>query len=320
MQPLILGILNVTRDSFSDGGRYMRTEDAIAHGLRLWSEAAHAIDIGAESTHPDAEDVSAQEEIHRLTPVVAALRDAGVRISIDTCKPAVMLAMLKLGVAYVNDVTGFADAQAVRAVRSSDARLIVMHARRGRAETAADVSSGRAVRQMDDPAPGALLTEIEDFFRKRTARLIAEGIDASRIILDPGMGFFLSAAPGASLVVLRHLRRLTQLGYPLLVSTSRKSFVGAILAKVRAAGPHHGSTPEYGRGPGAAGAPTARPEDISPALPAPVHDRGAGVLATEVWAALHGAAYIRTHEVAPLRDALGLIESISRAGDRPPEG
>jgi dihydropteroate synthase type 2 len=267
----IIGIVNITRDSFSDGGRFFAPERAIAHARQLMADGAALVDLGAESTHPDAEDVPAAEEIARLTPVLQALRQDSVRVCVDTYKPAVMRAVLKLGVEIINDVTGLRDPEAVAAVRDSTARVILMHS------TAA---SARAERLDVDSA--AIVSRIVEFFNSRIAELEAAGIGRPRLIIDPGMGFFLGCDPAVSLAVLRDLDRLTARGLPLCVSTSRKSFIGGVLG--------------------------------TSAGPRPVEQRGAGTLATELWAAQHGVQFIRTHDVRALRDALTMWTAITEAG------
>lgn len=258
----ILGILNITADSFSDGGRFLDPGAALARARELRAAGADWIDVGAESTHPDAADVPAEEELRRLTPVVTALLSEGARVSVDTVKPVVMRAMLGLGVQMINDVHGLRDAESIAVVRDATARVIVMHNRapRGRAQRAA-------------PPAADIVGEVEVFFRERLATLTQAGIARERIILDPGMGFFLSPRAEDSVAVLRALPRLAACGAPLCVSVSRKSFIGAIV----------GSADQ----------------------PRPVQQRGAGTLAAELWtAAQPGVCYIRTHDVAALRDGL----------------
>lgn len=264
----ILGIVNVTRDSFSDGGQFLTPEAACAHALRLASEGATIIDLGAESTHPDAESVPADEEIARLAPVVTALRVAGLRLSVDTYKPAVMRAMLALGVEIINDVTALRDPEAAAVLRDSAARIILMHS---------TATGARAERL--EISPAEIMPRIRAFFSARVAALTAARIAPQRLILDPGMGFFLGRDPAVSLAVLRNVDQLAELGLPLCLSTSRKSFIGALL--------------------GAGGAPR------------PVQERGAGTLATELWAACRGVQYIRTHDPRALTDALRLWNAIA---------
>jgi dihydropteroate synthase type 2 len=257
--PQIMGILNVTRDSFSDGGRYLEPAWALAHARQLLADGADIIDVGAESTHPDAESVPAEEEIRRLTPVVQKLRELGARVSVDTYKPAVMRHVLRLGVEFINDVTALRDPAAVAAVRDSQVKLILMHS------TATGPQAERR-----PVGPQGMVERILAFFERRIAELEQAGIRAERLILDPGMGLFLSSDPQTSVRVLRELSRLSVLGRPILVSVSRKGFLADLL------GPPH-------------------------RLPA---QRGAATLAAELWAAQKGVAYIRTHDVQALRDAL----------------
>jgi dihydropteroate synthase len=259
----IFGILNVTRDSFSDGGRWLEPAAAIARGLELVAQGADVIDVGAASTHPDSEDVSPAEELRRLEPVVGELLARGVRVSVDTWRPEVIGAMAALGVEFINDVTALADPRSVAIVREAPVRVVLMHS---------TAPGARAV-----PAACQRPVErVQAFFERRLAELEAAGVARERTLLDPGMGLFLASDPGPSLAVLKHLRRLGALGRPLLVSTSRKSFLGAVT----------------GRG---------------------VHERGAATLASELHAAREGAAYLRTHDVGALADALAVLAAIERA-------
>ena len=263
----ILGIVNLTKDSFSDGGLYLDPDDALAHARRLLADGADVLDLGAESTHPDAEDVPAEEEIARLDPVVRTLKAEGARISVDTYKPTVIRHVARLGVDYINDITAYRNPEAIEAVENIDAKLILMHSRS---------AAARAKRR--ETAPDTLISEIQKFFEERIAMLTEAGIARERLILDPGMGFFLGSNPQASLTVLRHLQHLRDLGLPLLVSTSRKSFIGAILGE--------------------------------PDAPRPTSQRGIGTLTTEIWAVLQGAEYIRTHDVLALRDAIKILDEL----------
>lgn len=260
-------ILNVTRDSFSDGGRYLGAEAALGHAERLLAAGADVIDVGAESTHPDAEDVPAAEELQRLAPVVRALVARGVAVSVDTCKPEVMRAMGALGVRWWNDVDGFRSDEALAAAAAAPpwVHFVVMYNR------------SRAARA-DRPDRGVdgLLTEIEAFAQERRAAFAAVGVVASRLVFDPGMGFFLGRAAAPSLHVLRHLPRLCQGLGPLLVSVSRKSFVGEVTG-------------------------------------APVGERGPGSLAAELWAARAGVAFVRTHDPGALRQAWAVERAIAAA-------
>ncbi len=259
----VFGIVNVTRDSFSDGGRFLSVDAAVRQAERLVADGADVIDLGAESTHPDAEDVSADQELARLHPVVTALLDRGVQLSIDTNKPAVMAAMAAHGVAWLNDVAGFRSEAAVAVAAQCRARLVVMFARNEQA---------RASRATGPAAD--LLAEALAFFADRIAALTAAGVDRERIVLDPGMGFFLGPGSAPSVAMLRQLPALRQFDLPVLVSVSRKSFLGELTGRA-----------------GAVAAPL---------------ERGAATLAAELFAAQQGVDWIRTHDVRALRDALAV--------------
>lgn len=265
--PLILGILNLTADSFSDGGRFQTPDAAEAHARQLLNDGADVIDIGAQSTHPRAADVSLEVEIARLTPIVERLKSAGARVSVDTHKPAVMHAMLALQVEFINDVTGFVAPEARQLAAASTAKLIVMHA----VHSLDQNGHPRTARAEALPVPAdAIVERIEAFWDERIAALEQAGVARERIILDPGMGIFLGADPQASYVALRNLPRLCRRGFPVCVSTSRKSFLVA-------------------------------PGDRERVPPA---ERGAATLASELYAVQQGARYIRTHDVRALRAAL----------------
>lgn len=258
----IFGILNVTRDSFSDGGRYLDTEAALEHGQALVQGGADVVDVGAESTHPDAEAVSAATEIARLEPVVEGLHEARCRVSVDTNKPEVMRAMNRLSVAWLNDVAGFRSPDSVAAAAEGNAGLVVMFARS---------TGGKAGREHGDAAD--VVDEAMTFFEDRIASLTAAGVTRDRLVLDPGMGFFLGAGPLPSISMLRGLQRLREFGLPLLVSVSRKSFLGELTGRDASA-------------------------------------RGAATLAAELYAVTRGVEWIRTHDPAGLRDALAVWEAL----------
>ncbi|MBL8722700.1 MAG: dihydropteroate synthase [Planctomycetes bacterium] len=266
---LVFGIVNVTDDSFSDGGRFRTAEAALAHGRRLWAEGAQVLDLGAESTHPDAADVPAAEEVRRLAPVVEALVAEGVPVSIDTCKPEVMRAFAGAGIAWLNDVHGFRSDAALAAAAAAPAavRFVVMHSRS---------RAGRADRPVDPEDGATLVRELAAFVAERLAAFAAVGIARERLVFDPGMGFFLGRTAAPSLAVLRRLPELVALGVPWLVSVSRKSVVGEVTGRAVAA-------------------------------------RGPGTLAAELWAARAGAACLRTHDVAALRDGLLVERAIAGA-------
>ena len=256
-RPLIFGIVNITPDSFSDGGKYLAADAALAHARKLVANGADVIDLGPASSNPNAAPVTAKEEIRRLAPVLEALAGDGISLSLDSFRPETQSFALARGVRYLNDIEGFANEDFYPALAASDAGLVVMHSiqRRGNADRR--------------PAPGGdILDHICRFFEARLGALGAAGIERARIMLDPGMGFFLGPKAETSFEVLARLGELkSRFGLPVFISVSRKSFLRMAV----------------GRAPGEAGAAT---------------------LAAELLAALHGAAVIRTHEPAPLLDGL----------------
>lgn len=212
MPPTLLGILNITEDSFSDGSKYLEPAEAIAHGRELAKHAA-ILDIGAASSNPDSKPVPAEVEIARMTPVIAALED--VAISVDTFSPEVQRWALEQGVAYLNDIQGFPFPELYPALAASSAKLIVMHSVQG---------LGRATRVTVPPEE--IYGRIIAFFEQRLAALTAAGVARERLILDPGMGLFLGTLREASFTALRRIGDLRQrFGLPVLVSVSRKSFL-----------------------------------------------------------------------------------------------
>lgn len=215
MKATILGILNITTDSFSDGGRYLQLDAAIAQGLKLASAGAQIVDIGAAASNPDAAAVSPGEEIERLAPVIAALSGAGISVSVDSFAPEVQRWAMEQDVAYLNDIHGFPHRTLYPALAESRARLIVMHAVQ---------ESGVAIKQ--DVAPEEVFPRIVEFFAARIAALTNAGIDRSRLILDPGMGMFLGSRAQSSFEVLSRIPELkAAFGLPVLISVSRKSFL-----------------------------------------------------------------------------------------------
>jgi dihydropteroate synthase len=214
--PFVMGIVNTTPDSFSDGGRFLDRDAAVARALRLAEEGADLVDLGGESTRPGAADVPADEEIRRVVPVVAALRERGFRlpVSIDTRKAQVARAALEAGADLVNDVTGLRDPEMVRAVAEAGVPAVLMHTR----GTPADMQA-RAVY-------GDVVAEVADELRQAIERAEVGGVDRARIVLDPGIGF--AKRPEHSVALLARLGALRVLGCPILVGPSRKSFIGAI--------------------------------------------------------------------------------------------
>jgi dihydropteroate synthase type 2 len=259
----IFGILNVTADSFSDGGKYLDPGAAVAQGRALLADGADVLDIGAASSNPDAAPVPPEVEIARLQAVLPALDDAA--ISIDSYAPEVQRWVLAQGVGWLNDIQGFPDTALYPALAASNAKLIVMHSVQAR---------GQATRV--DVPPAQIMERLFRFFDARLAALEVAGIARDRLVLDPGMGFFLGTDPETSFTVLRHLPELERrYGLPLLVSVSRKSFLRAVSGRSAA-------------------------------------QSGAASLAAELYAVHQGADYIRTHDPGALRDALAVQTALAR--------
>lgn len=215
--PRLMGIVNVTPDSFSDGGRFFSHQRAIEHGLRLAADGADLLDVGGESTRPYSEPVSADEELQRILPVVEALaRQAGVPVSIDTSKAAVADAALQAGAQIVNDVTGLlGDSQMLETVLRRQAAVCVMH------------MQGTPQTMQDDPRYDDVADVVLTWLRGRRDALTAGGIAAARIALDPGIGF--GKTHQHNLTLMATAGRLHDLGCPVLVGHSRKGFIGKVL-------------------------------------------------------------------------------------------
>jgi dihydropteroate synthase len=257
-----MGILNVTPDSFSDGGLYLDAEAAIDHGLALSAEGADTLDVGGESTRPGAEGVPADEELRRTQPVVEALTSAGHAVSIDTSKAAVAEAALDAGARIVNDVTalgGDPEMASLCADRGCD--LVLMHM----------LGSPRTMQE--DPRYDDVMDDVKAFLAERIESAIESGVDEERIWIDPGIGF--GKTLDHNLELLRRLGELRDLGRPIIVGTSRKRFIGAI---------------------------TGREAD----------DRIGGTVASNVLALVNGANAFRVHDVAEVREALEVAESLLR--------
>ncbi len=211
---LVMGIINATPDSFSDGGSFLDPQAALAHGLRMVAEGAEILDVGGESTRPGAQGVSADEEIQRVLPVIRALRrESQVLISIDTSKAAVARAALDAGADIINDVTGLrGDPDMSALAASSKAGVVIMH------------MQGEPRTMQVSPAYEDVVSEVGEFFRHSLSVAIASGIDPMCIALDPGIGF--GKSPEHNRRLLAELSAFFPLGRPLLVGVSRKSFLG----------------------------------------------------------------------------------------------
>jgi dihydropteroate synthase len=266
-----MGVVNVTPDSFSDGGLWLEPEAAVAHGLELRAQGADLVDVGGESTRPGAERPSVEEELRRVVPVVRALSRAGVVVSIDTMRAVVAEAALEGGAALVNDVSGGrADPELPSLVAQAGVPYVVMH---WRAHSA----------QMNQHA--TYDDVVVDVCKELSARLesvVAQGVPVERIVLDPGLGFAKEA--GHNWALLHGLDQLVALGRPLLLGTSRKRFLGTLLA-----GPD--------------------------GTPAPPEARDAATHATSALAAAAGVWCVRVHDVPGTLDAVRVADAWVRAGD-----
>jgi dihydropteroate synthase len=258
---LVMAILNVTPDSFSDGGKHSAPDAAIEHGLRLAAEGADLIDVGGESTRPGSQPVPADEELRRTLPVVRELaRRSGVPISIDTTKAEVARAAIDAGAEVVNDVSGLQRDPELAAVAAREgAALCLMHSR------------GTPQDMQQRASYADLLGEVHDELQEALRRALEGGVPVEAIALDPGLGFAKTAEH--NLLLLRRLRELTQLGRPLLLGASRKSFLGRLSGK-------------------------------------PAAERVTGSIAAAAVAALHGASVVRVHDVAATREALAVVDAV----------
>lgn len=261
----LFGILNITSDSFSDGGKYLAPDAALAQARKLAADGADVLDLGAASSNPDAAPVTPDVEIARLAPVVATMQAESVKLSIDSFQPDVQRWALDRGVDYLNDIQGFPDASLYPALARSRATLIVMHSVQ---------QGGRATRV--NVSPDEIFDRIIRFFEARIAALTSAGVMRERLILDPGMGFFLGSNPETSLTALKRLKDLkSYFALPLLVSVSRKSFLRNLVGR---------SDPS---------------------------EAGAATLAAEIFAGNQGADHIRTHEPGRLKDALAVWKALA---------
>jgi dihydropteroate synthase len=297
----LMGVVNVTPDSFSDGGLFLDPAAAVAHGLQLVEEGAEILDVGGESTRPGAEPVAAEEELRRVLPVVEGLTEsmstgpsnaARPIISIDTAKASIARAALDAGAVLVNDVTALrGDPEMAAVVAQSGAECCLMH------------MLGEPRTMQREPRYGDVVDDVKAFLERRLAFAVAEGIREERVLLDPGIGF--GKTLGHNLQLLRRLRELSALGRPLVVGTSRKSFIGRILAGAGAgAGAGVGVGAEAGAEAGAGV--RARAGAGAEGEPADVAGRLPGTIATCVLAYERGASVLRVHDVAPVRAALAV--------------
>jgi dihydropteroate synthase len=255
----VMGVVNVTPDSFSDGGEFLEASVAIGHGLELLAEGADVLDVGGESTRPGAEAVSSEVELERVLPVIEGLAGGEKQVSIDTSKAAVAAAAIDAGATIVNDVTALGDPEMASLCAEREVALILMHMR------------GEPRTMQEDPTYGDVVDDVKAFLADRVERAVAAGVEEERIWVDPGIGF--GKTVDHNLELLRRLGELRDLGRPILVGTSRKSFLGKLSG-------------------------------------APVDQRLGGTIATCVLAVANGAAAVRVHDVRPVREALAVEAAI----------
>jgi len=261
-RPRIMGILNVTPDSFSDGGRFFDREAAAAHARALVEAGADILDVGGESTRPGAAEVPLQEELDRVIPVIEAVSGLGVPVSVDTRKAAVMRAAVAAGATMINDVSALEhDPQAEETVAALGVPVCLMHMQ-GTPET-----------MQARPSYTDVVAEVKTYLGERATQCREAGIEREAIVLDPGIGFGKTVAH--NLALLHHLDSFAELGYPLLVGTSRKSLVGKVLDRE-------------------------------------VGERIYGDAAVVAWSVSHGAAVVRVHDVGPARDVIRMTEALVR--------
>jgi dihydropteroate synthase len=262
---LVMGIVNVTPDSFADGGRYLDPTAAVAHGLALAAEGADLLDVGGESTRPGAAHVEEAVELDRVVPVVEGLAAAtGVPVSVDTRKAAVARAALAAGATIVNDVSaGRDDPDLLGVAAEAGAAMVLMH------------MQGTPATMQDDPRYHDVLAEVEAFLQERCTAAEAAGVARDALVVDPGIGF--GKRDEHNYALLGGLARLTRLGHPVLVGTSRKGFIGR-------------------------------------ALDLPVEERLEGTAAAVVWAVERGARIVRVHDVAPMVRTVRMTEALLAGG------
>lgn len=256
----LMGVVNVTPDSFSDGGLYLDPEAAIAHGREMAAAGAEILDVGGESTRPGAEPVAVEEELRRVVPVIQELSDGDCEVSVDTSKAAVAEAALDAGASIVNDVTALRGDPAMAALCAERGAAVVLMHMRGDPRT-----------MQEDPRYEDVVAEVKSFLAERLEAATAAGVAEERVWLDPGIGFGKTAAH--NLELLRRLGELRDLGRPLVIGTSRKSFIGKV----------DGSAAD---------------------------ERLGGTIASSVLAAAEGAEVLRVHDVAEVGQALAVATAI----------
>jgi dihydropteroate synthase len=261
----IMGVINVTPDSFSDGGKFLETKHAVDQAIELIKQGADIIDIGGESTRPSADVVDVDEEIKRVVPVIEQLRNSNpdIIISIDTSKSQVMLAAIQAGANFINDVNALQNEGCIQIVSESKLPVCLMH------------KQGKPKTMQLQPQYVDVLTDVMDFFKIRIERCLSDGVKPKNIILDPGIGF--GKTLEHNLTLLKNIKQLKSLGYPILIGVSRKSMIGEILN-------------------------------------AEVDDRLYGSLAIAQFAYTQGADYLRVHDVKATADVLNVTRKLHNNG------
>ena len=263
--PVLMGVLNVTPDSFSDGGEFFGAELAVAHAEKMFDEGAQVIDVGGESTRPGSDPVSPEEELRRVLPVIQGILSARPDsiVSIDTYRSSIAEAALDAGARAVNDVTALGDPRMAGLMAERGCPIILMH------------MLGEPKSMQQDPLYEDVVREVRDFLAERAERAIRAGVELENIILDPGIGF--GKTPEHNLMLLKRLDSLVELGFPVLVGVSRKSFLGKITGS----------------------------EDPKSRL--------FGTVAANVLAYERGASLFRVHDVRANKEALAVAAAIRRA-------
>ena len=262
---LVMGVINTTPDSFSDGGRFGSAQQAIEEGMRMADEGADMIDVGGESTRPGSDPVSVEEELKRVLPVVQGLAArVSIPISVDTMKARVALESLDAGAEIINDVSSFNyDPAMAKAIASAGAGVVLMHMR-----------GMPKVMQQGDLSYPSLIEDITDYLQEKIDKAVLEGIERSRIVVDPGIGF--GKTPADNMRLIRHLARFNKLGRPILIGVSRKAFIGLATG----------------------GGPSERIEGTAAAVTASI---------------LNGAHIVRVHDVSVMKKVVLMADAIKRA-------
>lgn len=256
-----MGVLNVTPDSFFAGSRFLNVEDAVHRGIKIFEEGADIIDVGGESTRPSSDPVDETEEIRRVVPVIQTLsQKVPIKISIDTMKPKVAMAAIEAGAGMINDVSGFRDPEMRKAAAMTGVEICVMH------------MLGNPKSMQQNPVyPEGIIEHLLRYFDAQISLLVKEGVKKNQIIIDPGIGFGKTVAD--NLEIIHNLRRLKDIGFPLLLGASRKSFMSRLLNK-------------------------------------PADDLLAATIATNTLGILAGVDLLRVHDVREHRDVINLMENV----------